>query len=232
MKRLNWLTAALMAVLALGAIASASASAALPDLSLLPGGTFPMTALGEGAGETKLETASGGLLVGKGFKLSLTAKELSALGTYEAVFTNVKEKTLPCKSPGAAKEEVKVTGNEYHLTWLEVKKVMVNFLVGELKIECGEPAKIKITISGQAIGGTTIEKGKEVETTGFKGNLKCKAAGVQELKLYQTDAQEAAGKGEMTEGFLLANFGSGNSKACENVAEEVTIKPSQMFIVE
>src|ERR1700685_521214 len=139
MKHLKLLGVALAALFALG-ITTATAFA-LPDVSLtLAGSSFPLhldvTLLSVA---TQLSTSGGAHMEGVGFLLLLLALSLTSLGTFEALFTKVREGgTNECKSPGDPKGEV-LTKGTYHIVWTSLSPLTLGelFLVEPLTITCG-----------------------------------------------------------------------------------------------
>ncbi|MGC2636730.1 MAG: hypothetical protein WA294_06105 [Acidobacteriaceae bacterium] len=113
MKRLGILGMTLMALFALGAMTTSIASASLPELNLLPGEEFPITMEGTGKG-AKLESVGGNAVLCTGFRWRLEQRATGSLGFWVKVFTGCKEGMLPCKTAGAAAEEVVIPEGEYH----------------------------------------------------------------------------------------------------------------------
>jgi hypothetical protein len=223
--RLKTVGLVVLAMLVLGV--TASASFALPDISLLAGDTFPVTATAANTTvATSLETAVGSKLSGVGFKASITCTELSSLCKYAAEFKGVKEGKNECKSAGGGKEVVIVEG-EVHVVYVALSTLADGalFLVPALEILCGSeasPDKVKIKVEGSVLGSLTATLGSDIET--FSGTLKG-SKGKQELTKYFNDA------GTEVAASLKANFGLGLEGADENVAEAVTFTPNKMLII-
>src|SRR6202451_625516 len=129
MKHLKLLGVALAALFALG-ITTATAFA-LPDVSLtLAGSSFPLhldvTLLSVA---TNLSTSSGAHFEGVGVLLLLLALSLTSLGTFEALFTKVKDSFdgAECKSPGDPLGEV-LTKGTYHFVWTSLSPLTLGEL--------------------------------------------------------------------------------------------------------
>jgi hypothetical protein len=216
MRRFKFLGLALLSVCAFGIMTAASASAALPDLSLLSGEAFPVTMEGSLTSKDLLETAVlGEKLEGTKVTLKLELAELSALGKFTAVFVGVKEKTNPCKSTSGAKEEVATSG-EFHIVLLVGgASYGIVFLPSSVLIECGEPAKTKIHVKGAAVGSTTLATGADFTET--KGTLEG-SKGKNNITEYLNSS------GTATKGILESNFGTGFEQSMESVTGAITLK--------
>jgi hypothetical protein len=210
MKRFKLFGLAFAAILAIGVMTAAAASATLPVIQQAA------TASGSLTSTDTLETISGSKLTGTSVELSLTNGAKTALGTYSAKFKGVKEGTQPCKTSGAAKEEVVNTG-EFHLVWANSGKteISVLFLPTGFTIECGEPAKTKIKVKGQAVGKTSLALGTKVKT--FTGTLEGKNGKNNITSYFNTS-------GTLVEkAFLESNFGLGYEQSDENVSGALTL---------
>lgn len=233
MRRLKVFGLSLMAMLAVGIVASASASAlVLPTLTLLPGDAFPVT--GEGVAKSpttiKLETVVGSKLTATEAKLLLEWTAAGSEGKFDAHFVGVKEGALPCKTEGDAKEVVLVKG-KVALVALSLSPLTVGaaFKVEEFTIECGEPVKVKVKVKGTAIANKVVET-LGADVTSLKGNLKCSGKGKQEVKEYISSSNEK-GEDVFTKGTLLSNFGLGFEESCEGVEAELAVNTSKMVII-
>lgn len=218
MKRYVSLLVALFAVAAVSAIAVGSAFAAEPTVLLLSPETLPVAITGSSATTaTELQNAAGSIK-GEGFSLTLNQTTANA-GTYSVDFTNVAKGAEKCNTAGDAAGTVLIKENAYQLVFdsLSPLGVAALFTVGtaaapELVVECGTT---KIKISGKVLGlVTTIN----TEGTAFKGILHCSTTVGEpaEVKYWPNSGVE-------TTALLLANFGTGFKKACENVAGEVAL---------
>jgi hypothetical protein len=123
MRHLKVAGVALVAMLALGVTAlgmtaaSASAELALPDISVLPGETYPLYLHFADNKETptKLETSAGALLEGKGVEILGELTKSGALGTSHLSYLNVRNEVgESCNTTGDAAGEVLDSG-EWHL---------------------------------------------------------------------------------------------------------------------
>jgi hypothetical protein len=201
----------------------ASQAAALPDLHVLEGETYPVTATAENTKvATNLSTAVS-KLGGVGFTAKISCKELTSLCTYEAIFKGVKEGKLVCKSGTEVGETVKVTG-ELHLVEIKLSPLTLGalFLVPAFEVLCGStenPDKVKIKIEGAILGAVGVAAGTDVTT--FTVTIKGEK-GKQELTKYFNDEEKEVAAS------LKANFGLGFEAADENVAEAVTFNTSKM----
>lgn len=188
----------------------------LPDISLaLEAEKYPAVAAGELKSADTLETIIGEKIEGTLVKLTLELKELSALGAYTAIFTGVKQKTLPCKTTGASKEEV-VNPGEFHLVLSASGTLQLLFLPTGFTFECGEPAKVKVKVKGKAVASVKAALEEEITTLG--GILEG-TKGKQNLTSY------LGGNDELVEkAFLESNFGLGYEQSMESVTGELTLK--------
>jgi hypothetical protein len=227
MRRFTFLGLALLSVFAFAAMTAVSASASLPDVSLLPEEKFPVDLHGTLVSKDVLETAVlGEKLTGTLVVLLLLLAELSALGNFIAVFTGVKEKTLPCKTAGAATETVETKG-EWHLVLLVGgTKYGIVFLPSSVVIACGEPEKTKIHVRGAAVAEVTkLELGKD----------QTKLGGILEGSKGKNNITEYLNSsGTATKGILESNFGAGFEQSDESVEGEIVLEVlnKQMIKVE
>lgn len=224
------------AVFVLGVVMVSQASAAL----LLPEVVITLTS--EGAAYpihldvtlltlvTKLSNETEAL-EGKGFLLLYLALELTSLGSFAALFQNVKEKGgTVCNSPGDPSGEV-LTHGTWHLVYtsLNVNSQPLNIgilhLVSPLTIECG-PTKIKII--GNALAGVAPPITGQLTT--LTGSLTGNGAGTPTTPLaYYND------EGQVVKAKLTANFGTGPVEAAEETGpiKVFILKPgSNMFEIE
>ena len=172
------------ALFALAMMASSASAFTLPDLSLTLSGTYPVHAQGTLPGaETKLGSATGIPLEGKGVTLLLLATGLSSLGTFTSTFTKVK---IPageeCETTGAGKGNV-ISSGEYHIVPLNTTGTIgLLFLVTQFLIDC---PKNTFVIKGNLI--SSINAGTEnQELTTFGGVLEG-SKGKQTISEYIND---------------------------------------------
>ncbi len=226
MKQAKTLLVVLMGVLAVSSALVASAFAASPTAKLLTGETFPVTIKGENtAAKTELQNAAG-VLKGEGVTLTASLTSASA-GTYGADFTKVKKGAEACKTAGDASETVLVPNTNTFTLVHDISSTtgvaaLLNLSV--ITVECGA-TKIKIEGNVLALllpvgkGGGTEEK-----TSGFEGVLRCSAAvgEPKEVKYWNAANEEKSA-------LLLANFGTGFKKACEDVQPNLALTASKMI---
>jgi hypothetical protein len=225
MKQRKLLGLALLATLAASVTTAASASASLPDISLLSGEKFPVDLHGTLVSKDILETAVlGEKLEGTLVLLLLLLTELSALGNFIAVFTGVKEKTNPCKTSGATKEEAVTTG-EWHLVLLVGgTKYGIVFLPSSDVLECGEPTKTKIHVKGAGIAEVTkVTLGTDLTKLG--GILEG-SKGKDNITEYLNNS------GSATKGIIETNFGTGFEQSMMSVTGEMTLEVLNKQMIE
>jgi hypothetical protein len=202
MQRIKVLCVAIMALLALGTVISATASGALPEF--LPEATektpIKFTAK-SGAGT--LETVSGSKITcteGKGEGEITAAKKTIGKGELKGC----KSGAVSCNTEGAPTGVIKESG-EGLLVYIkkEPKDVgMVGSPKANIKITCG--AFLKIEGRGHIIGLiTTINKKQKI----FTGSLK-QTKGVQEFTEYENE------KGEKVKAICEISFNGGPFEQC------------------
>jgi hypothetical protein len=231
MKRLKMVGAVVWALFAFAIMASSAfAEVKLPDLSItLTGGAYPIHANGScEACATGLGSASGVTLEGKGVTLLLLTTELSALGTFNADFTNVvvpKSEGKKCNSTGDAAGVVLVSG-EFHLVPISLSPLTLGllFLVSQFTITC--ETKLEVVVKGNLISSVEEIGSEGTELTGFGGKLEGKE-GKQSISEYYNDG------GTKIKATLLGESGAGFVSSDENVAEKLPLKVlgSQMVII-
>jgi hypothetical protein len=212
---------ALVAVLMLGMIASASAFAALPEVEFLAGGKFPVegTDTLKGAEIVKLTTIAGLKIACSGVHWSVTIESIH-LGKFSGKLTECKEGTRVCTSEGAAAGEILTGKGNWHLVFVALTALQVGEvfeLPGELAIKCGT---FNVKVKGVFVASTFP---LNEWTAKVKTNLKClKAQGKNEFTSYF-----AEGGSEVTGKFLEANFGVAYEQACLEIGVEMTLTMSQ-----
>jgi hypothetical protein len=215
MNRLKLAGVFLGAVCALAMMAASSASAlGLPDVSIVLGGSYPLHLDGESSAATKLGSAAGVTLEGKGVNLLLLSTELSALGTFSSTFKEVK---IPggekCKT-GAEPAGTVITTGEYHIVPLNLTGTLgILFLVTFVEITCG-PTKIKVRGN---VAATVLKAGEEdTQLEELGGDLEGKE-GKPNITSYYNDG------GTLVTTSLESDAGLEFVKADENVAGEVVV---------
>ena len=227
MHRLKLLGVLIGALFALGMMAT-SAFAALPDISIALGGTYPLHSEGSlPSAATELGTAGGSVLTGTGVSLLLLTKELSALGTFSSTFLKVKRSaTEECHSVGDGAGVVLVAG-EFHIVLGPggTKKLLyILFLVSNLEIIC---AALSIEVRGSVLG--TFALNGEVETEQYetaRGKLEGEK-GKQKFSEYFNTG------GTIVKAKLESEAGAGFTASDQNVVGEfiLTTLNSQMYEV-
>lgn len=204
---------ALLAVLALGSVAVSSAFATSPTALVLAGEPLPVevNSVTDNPNNkilTELQNAAG-TLKGEGLLLEVTITGASS-GTYKVLFLKVTKGAESCSTPPDAAGEVLLPTNTFTFVHDESSTTGggVLFNVSEFTVECGA-AKIKI--KGNVLGLVKPIGGGE--KTAFEGALHCSKTVVGEPA--ETKFWNAAGTEETP--LLLANFGTGFKKACEEI---------------
>jgi|SRR5580700_5606791 hypothetical protein len=199
---------------------------ALPDVHVLSGESYPLHLNYSSATVgTKLVNTGGSKLKGEGLKLLLLWTALSALGTWEATFSNVKNGTTACNSVNDAAETVLVSG-EVHVVELAPKgskKAAGLFLFNELEIICG---KVKVKVKGSVLSNIIDPKAEECVEL-LTGELTGNEKGKNTFLKYVNDTPAEV------EGKLEANFGTGFLQASEETAEPVhlVVLEGKMFSI-
>ena len=237
MKRLKFLGAALIAVCAMGVMATSAL--ALPDVSTtLSGSSYPLHLNYESSTVlTLLEDANGGVLEGTGLKLLLLTGALTALGTFRADFANVKESVSPnhkCHTAGDPTATV-LTEGSFHVVITSLSpnlQIGLLFLPNEVKVECeGVNLKVKgsVIASINTNGITTT-----TELTNIKGLLAMgSTAGSQQVSEYYNNA------GTKVKAALITTVAGVENNSNEQVKEETTLTAlpptgstvSNMFVI-
>ncbi len=219
MRYLKILGVTLVAMFAFG-ITATSALAALPDISIELGGTYPLHLNLENNGTTKtrLNNTAGGKLEGVGLATLLLVTELSSLGTFRATFSGVKQGKVACNSEGDAKE-VALTKGTFHVVFLTLtsdpeKKLTIGiaFLPELVNLTCGS---VKIKVEGCVVGPITDPATELEDVTLSTGTLLGNGKGKQNQSKYYNN------EGKLVGCVLLSNFGTGFVESEENVGETI-----------
>jgi hypothetical protein len=234
MKHLKVLGVASVALVALG-ITTATTALALPDISitLCAGSTcYPLhlevTLLTAGA---KLSTVSGKSLQGEGLLLLALAKELTALGTYEALVLHLENaKKTKCNSVGDKAGEALSRGT-YHLVYTSLAGSSQGLQLGMLflgaphELECG--TEEFPLVRGSVISSITGAGTEATELTSLSGALTGNGAGVPSIKFFYNDA------GVAQQAKLETNFGAGFVQTALESASVVTVTAleGKMFVI-
>jgi hypothetical protein len=226
MKRLKLLGVALAALFALGI--STTTAFALPDISFtLLGSSYPLhldvTLLSVA---TQLNTSGGAHLEGVGFLLLLLTNQLTSLGTFEVLFTHIKEVGgTECKSAGDPVGEV-LTKGTFHIVYTSLSPLTLGilYLLAPLTLTCGTletdvRGSMLFSISGAGTEGT--------ELISVLGVLKGNGKGKPNLTTYYNDG------GTAVKAKLESESGAGFTESAEEVAAEVTLLAlkTNMFVI-
>jgi hypothetical protein len=236
-KRLKLFGVMLTAVCAMGLMATSAF--ALPDISitLCTGAcVYPLhlNYLSEEV-KTKLESASGTALEGEGLHVLYLIGELSALGTFRAIFLHVvngAEKEEKCLNTGNAGEVL--TEGSFHIVYTSLAgsgfglQLGTLYLVNALEIKC-KAAAITINVKGSVIGAIrTPGKENNEQLTGLK-NLLSGSAGKQQFRAYYNDSSAS-----LLAQLLCEKTGTAGFKECNQVVAgepEATALEGKMFVV-
>ncbi len=232
MRELGKFGIAVLAALAVGVIATASASAALPTLLYLAGDSGEVLGTGlvtGGIGTIHLETELE-VLPATGARLELTAlRNDTKLGTYLANFFGVAEENgakNKCNSTGFGAGEVHFSG-EWHLVYVGLSPttaLMVGLLllVPKQSYKCG-PEK---TNSAEGSVLAKITKLGASDFTEFGVIVKCAAIVKPELTEYDNEA------GTKVKAGYKVKLGGLNEPACLNWASEMVVKFNKMLTID
>jgi hypothetical protein len=208
-----------------------SAAFALPDVSLtLAGSSFPVRFGGTLLSvSTHLSSTSGSKLEGIGALLLLFGSSLTNLGTFEVLFTKVKESgtTSECKSPGDPLGEILSKGT-YHLVYTSLSPLTLGSLglIEPLTITC---AATEIDVRGSVLAsvnpGSIGTEGAELISA--LGQLKGNGKGKPNVMTYYNDG------GTAVKAKLEAEFGAGFIEAAQEIEAEVTVlsPKTNMFVL-
>jgi hypothetical protein len=233
-KRLKLFGVMLAAVCAVGLMAT-SAFAALPDISitLCTGAcVYPLhlNYLSETV-KSKLESASGTALEGTGLHVLYLIGELSALGTFRAIFlkvvngANTAEECLNTANAGEV-----LTEGSFHIVYTSLSPLTLGtlYLVNALEIKC-PGALITIKTKGSVIGAIRTPGSSNTEQlTGLK-NLLSGSAGKQQFRAYENESG-----GKLLAQLLCEKTGIAGFKECNQVVAgepEATALEGKMFVV-
>jgi hypothetical protein len=189
---------------AFAAMATSASAFTLPDVSVtLTGGKYPLhLEANNPAATTTLESASGVSLEGVGVSILLLATELSALGTFAALFLGIKIAANGSKCHTGTEQPgvLKLTG-EYHIVPLNnAGKIGLLLLVSEVQLFCGEPTEMTTTVRGDMLASITNAGTENHELTSLTGALSG-SLGKPELSEYVNDT------GSIVKAHLEADWG-------------------------
>jgi streptogrisin C len=204
--------------------------AALPDISIALGGSYPLhlevTVLNV---TTQLATTGAEDLKGTGLLLLLLTEALTSLGSFETLFTSVLDPSTSEKcfsENGTTKDSsgLVLTLGTFHIVLRPNGSLELLYLVQALKIVCGA---VTVRIRGSVLSSISNATGTEgTEYTSLKGKLSG-SGGKPELTEYLNDGGTVVGAK------LEADFGAGYVTSDESVAEEVTATAleGKMFVI-
>lgn len=239
MKRLMLLSMALVAMCAMGLLAT-SAFAVLPDVSITLGAAYPLNLnFSSTTTKTRLETVAGVVLSGEGLNTSYGLGALSALGTFRATFLKVVKGTEKCLNTGIEANGEVLTEGSFHIVYTSLAgsgfglRLGVLYLPTELtaansnEIDC--PASgLKIRVKGSVIGTLNLEGTTETtQLTSLKGVLNG-SLGKQEFRAFYN----LAGIGQFAQ--LLSSLSNAPFKESNQVASgepQATSESGKMFTI-
>jgi len=209
----------------------------LPDVSVtLAGATYPLqlevTLL---TVKTKLSNVVKENLKGEGLLLLLLLNQLGSLGTFEALFTKVINKSgTACFSEESSKKDPSgevLTKGTWHLVYTSLAgstpglQLGVLYLVSPVEVVCG--AEI-VKVKGDTLSSVVTPSGTETEEyTKMSGVLLGNGEGMPNIRVFYND------EGTSTKAKLEANFGAGFKESDEEVEETVmlTALEGKMFVI-
>jgi hypothetical protein len=235
MKRFKLFGVTLAALFMLG-VAVATSALALPDVSLtLIGSAFPLNLkANQPKAKTDLSNVIGEKLEGEGVLLRLDLTALGHLGTFELLFTKIKQGTESCHSEegGSADPagEVLMKGS-WHVVYTSLLgtpalALGLLLLFTPLTLICGSKS---IQLRGDTLMSVTSSSiGSEAsELTAVGDVLEGNGAGAPNLSTYYNEG------GTAVKAKLEANFGSGFKGGAWEIHEVVTstAEGSNMFVI-
>jgi hypothetical protein len=201
----------------------------LPDLSLtLCASCYPLhldaTLLNVA---TDLSSSSGVALEGVGFLLLLLTEELTSLGTFEALFTKVKDPNngSECNTAGDALGELLLRGT-FHIVYTSLSPLTLGilYLVAPVALTCGT---LTIELKGSLLSPLNGAGTEDTELISVLSALRGNGKGKPSLTTYYND-EGAAKKAK-----LEAELGAGFVETALEVAAEVTLLAlkTNMFVI-
>jgi hypothetical protein len=229
MKRFATGTLIAFVAFALGSGLTVSASAALPEIHMELGESFPLAAEGvaKGEGAASLSTALAMPIIATEAKLLLVCEKLGSSCPYSIHLQGAKFEGKECSTAGDNASVILIAKNEIHFVSTSFFSLDLDgdFLIGLQTVTCTKGAELlKITIEGDTVG--RIEGVKDMEQVKtFILRLKCTKPnnGKQEIKEYLND------EGKLVKGTLRMNLGLGNETGCEEIKEPLTVTAFKMF---
>jgi hypothetical protein len=210
---------ALVAVLALGVVASASASAALPQFVPAEGGKFPIKLESKAKGEWKLADQLGGTITCTSSKLKGEIKGAKALSLALELEGCLSSSRGACETKGLAEGHVAMNGDE-KLVYLSKSKKEVATIVTMPNFKCG--AAWYDPEGGELLPLSPVnKKGSEIGFTAI-GN----GAGTMDVHDYENEK----GKEQFEEITWEPTLGAGDVSA--ETGGNVTLTGASQFTLE
>jgi hypothetical protein len=234
MKRFRLLGLAFGVVFVVGVMSAASAAAfTLPDIhTALPNETYPIVLSGEvkatAESEIKLENEVSNLpatLV----SILLVAAELTSLGTIQIDFTGVHESKKPletCNTEGDGVGVALVPFAEYHAVDLGLEpNLKLGFLIlfPTFTVTCKGGLKVKTEAPN--LGAIDLVEEADIESVTALTHCKAGSPGIAANSSFVNEAGE---QGKET-ALLKANFGTGNTNACEEILKPLPLTIESSF---
>jgi hypothetical protein len=234
MKRLKLAGVMLMVLCAMGLMVT-SAFAALPDISitLCTGACVYPLHLNYSSETVKwrLESASGTEIKSTGLHVLYLIGELSALGTYRAIFlhfVNGAEPAESCLNTANAGEVL--TEGSFHIVYTSLSPLTLGtlYLMNAITITC-PGAVITFKVKGSLIGAIRTPGSSNTEQLIGLKDLISGSKGKQEFRAY-----ENASGGKLLAQLLCEHTGIAGFKECNQVVEgepEATALEGKMFVL-
>jgi hypothetical protein len=235
MRRTKTLGLLVCTTLALLAIPAAASAFTLPDMhTALPNETYPIVLSGEvkaEAGNEKeihLENEVSSIpatLV----SVLMIASELTSLGSVQIDFTGLHENKKPletCNTEGDGAGVVLVPFAEYHLVDLGLEpnlKLGLLILFPTFSVTCKGGLKVKV----EAPDLSAVDLVEEADIESATALTHCKA-GSPGIAANSSFVNEAGEQGKET-ALLKANFGAGNTNACEEITKPLPLTIETAF---
>ncbi len=213
MKRFKILGVMLAAMWAMGLMATSAF--ALPDISITLG-SYPLHLnYLSNTVKTTLESTAGSVLSGEGLHVLYLTGELTALGTFRAIFLKVVKGTEKCFNQGVEAAGEVLTEGSFHIVYTSLAgsaqglQIGILYLVKEMNGTTTTPPGIKcptsgieVKVKGSVIGSINVGSTGEGERIGQKSVLNG-SLGKQNIRAYWNDA----GTGLLAK--LLSSAGAG-----------------------
>lgn len=219
----------------------AASALALPDVSITlctSSCAYPLTLhYSSNTVQTKLEDVAGAVLDGEGLHVLSSVGQLTALGTFRAIYLKVGKGTEKCFNQGEEANGEVASEGEAHIVYTSLAGsaqglqlgalLLPKELTGATELSCPTSA-VKVKIRGSAIA--SLDQGGATNTAqliGAKGVMSG-TRGKQEFRAYWNDA----GTGLLAR--LEADFNGTGFKEVDQVIEgepEETALAGEMFVI-